>query len=104
MASLPGQVRVNPAESIIALSGRFDFGSRKEFFLQCDVALSGVSKGPVVVNLSNVAYIDSSALGMLLLLRDKVNCAGRNLLLRGAVGNVAGVLRIANFDKLFTFE
>jgi anti-anti-sigma factor len=55
----------------------------------------------VDVDLGEVAYLDSSALGMLLMLRDKAKSAGREVRLVNARGSVRQVLEIANFGKLF---
>ena len=51
-------------------------------------------------DLGNVAYLDSSALGMLLMLRDKAKSSGKTVCLANARG-VRQVLDIANFGKLF---
>lgn len=48
-----------------------------------------------------VDYLDSSALGMLLMLRDKLGGANKEVALVGVRGNVKQVLDIANFAKLF---
>ncbi|HNM23255.1 MAG TPA: STAS domain-containing protein, partial [Rhodocyclaceae bacterium] len=55
----------------------------------------------VTVDFSGVDYLDSSALGMLLMLRDKVTGAGKDVVLGNVRGNVKQVLDIANFGKLF---
>lgn len=55
------------------------------------------------VDLSEADYIDSSALGMLLVLREKVGEAA-NILLIAPTPDVARILSIANFDKLFSIE
>jgi anti-anti-sigma factor len=48
-----------------------------------------------------VDYLDSSALGMLLMLRDKAKGAAREVVLTKCTGAVKQVLDIANFGKLF---
>ena len=55
----------------------------------------------MAVDLGNVAYLDSSALGMLLMLRDKAKSSGKTVCLANARGSVRQVLDIANFGKLF---
>jgi anti-anti-sigma factor len=45
--------------------------------------------------------LDSSALGMLLMLRDKMSGVNKDVSLTGVQGNVKQVLDIANFGKLF---
>ena len=46
---------------------------------------------------SGVDYLDSSALGMFLMLRDKLGGANKEVALTGVRGNVKQVLDIANF-------
>lgn len=77
--------------------GRFNFACYREFH----DAVAGAAPARFVVDLSQAEYLDSSALGMLLLLRDKVNGDTRRVALMGSKGQPAEVLRLANFDKLF---
>jgi len=53
------------------------------------------------VDLALVEYLDSSALGMLLMLRDKIKASNRRVALVNCRGPVKQVLEIANFAKLF---
>jgi anti-anti-sigma factor len=55
----------------------------------------------LVVDLTGVDYLDSSALGMLLMVRDKASSANKAILLANAQSGVKQVLDIANFSKLF---
>ncbi len=51
-----------------------------------------------------VVYLDSSALGMLLLLKEKVNSAHKSLALINCHDSVRQVLEIACFGKIFTIR
>lgn len=82
------------------LHGRFDFGGRQEFTHAKQQALAGNERA-IEVDLSGVEYIDSSALGMLLILREKALSAGKTVSLATAGGAVHDLIQIANFDKLF---
>ncbi len=84
----------------IKIVGRFDFGVHNEFREATKRAESGVQK--IEVDLSNTDYLDSSALGMLLVLRDKVAGNREAIRIVGARAEVRKILEIANFDKLFT--
>ena len=85
---------------IIRPKGRFDFTVRREF---SEASKQGVDAGvpEVQVNLSEVDYMDSSALGMLLLFRERSLNAGRKPTLTGARDVVKQILDVANFQKLF---
>ena len=56
----------------------------------------------MVIDLAGVDYLDSSALGMLLMLRDRANTARKALSLANPRGMVKQALEIARFDKLFS--
>ncbi|PNB40594.1 anti-anti-sigma factor [Pseudomonas sp. FW305-17] len=72
----------------IKVKGRFDFGKHQEF--RDAYERRQPRPDSVVVDLKDTTYLDSSALGMLLLLRDHV-------------GGESPDIRVvhANFEKLF---
>lgn len=84
----------------IVLQGRFDFNAHREFRDAVDRALKEPAP-EIKVDLAGVDYLDSSALGMLLMLRDKAKGAGKSVSLVSARGAVKQVIEIANFGKLF---
>ncbi|MEY2632523.1 MAG: hypothetical protein RIR00_1177 [Pseudomonadota bacterium] len=90
------------SRAIVKLAGRFDFNTHREFRAEYEPCLGDGVIREVVVDLSDVDYLDSSALGMLLMLRDKANTAGKSVALIGVKGSVKQVLDIANFAKLFS--
>lgn len=85
----------------VNLVGRFDFNTHRDFRAAYEPLLADGDVSRVEVNFSGVDYLDSSALGMLLMLRDKLSGAGKEVVLAGVAGNVKQVLDIANFGKLF---
>ena len=86
----------------IRIMGRFDFSVHNEFRQAIQLASSGVTK--TIVDLSGTEYLDSSALGMLLVLRDKVGGGKEMVHITGSQSEVKKILAIANFDKLFTLD
>lgn len=88
-------------KALIKLSGRFDFNTHREFRNVADPLMADASVRSVVIDFGAVDYLDSSALGMLLMLRDKAGSSAKELELAGVKGNVKQVLEIANFGKLF---
>ncbi|HEX8987338.1 MAG TPA: STAS domain-containing protein [Rhodocyclaceae bacterium] len=87
--------------SVIRLSGRFDFNAHREFRDAVDQVLKGEGTQEIQVDFAAVDYLDSSALGMLLMLRDKARSAGKTVTLANCRGAVKQVIEIANFGKLF---
>ena len=82
----------------INVDGRFDFAVHQQFLLAYKEHPRG--EKCFVVNLQGAEYMDSSALGMLLQLRDHGTNACDVELVNGNEG-ILEILRIANFDKLF---
>lgn len=88
-------------KAAIALKGRFDFNTHRDFRAAYEPLVADATVREVLVDFDGVDYLDSSALGMLLMLRDKVTGAGKEVVLANVRGNVKQVLDIANFGKLF---
>ncbi len=87
----------------ITISGRFDFSCHKEFHDAYRNTPEG-SKRVFVLDMSNTEYVDSSALGMMLLLREHAGSEQANVTIRGCSNDVKEILRVSNFDKLFTIS
>jgi len=51
-----------------------------------------------------VKYIDSSAMGMLLLLKERAKGASKSITLLNCKGAVAQVFELSNFRRLFTIK
>jgi len=81
----------------ISVKGRFDFAKHQEFRQSYeDKQLS-----EVVVDLKDATYLDSSALGMLLMLRDHAGGEDSDIRVVNSSTDVRKILAISNFDKLF---
>lgn len=96
---MPVQVQKGLKDSlIIRIIGRFDFSCHNEF-KQAYSGTSGCTS--FVVDMGQVTYMDSAALGMLLLLRDFATSKSATVSIASCRGQPSEVLKIANFDKLF---
>lgn len=86
-------------ELTILIEGRFDFGAHQEF----RNAYERINFTPkrYVVDLQGTTYIDSSALGMLLLLRDHAGGESAQIRLIHCSPDVRKILSISNFEQLF---
>ena len=93
-------INKGPQQTVVRLKGRFDYDSRREFTEAADAALAEAA-GEVRIDLMEVDYMDSSALGMLLVLRDKAVPLGKTVTLSECKGFVKKILDVANFHKLF---
>ena len=62
------------------------------------------SSSRIVVDLKNLEFMDSSGLGMLLVLHDKAKSANATVIISRPEGKVRKMLELACFDTLFTFQ
>ena len=97
--SVVSEVSLDGKKLTIAIKGRFDFGSHQSF----RGAYERFYKVPevYVVDLKEATYMDSSALGMLLLLRDYAGGDNAEVQVINISSDVRKILAISNFDKLF---
>jgi anti-anti-sigma factor len=85
----------------ISVAGNFDFDLYDEFRASyAETAGIGVI---YMVDLAETKYLDSSALGMLLLLREHAGGDGSNIQIINASCDIRRILDVANFGKLFQF-
>lgn len=87
----------------ISISGSFDYKMSQEFrdsYRQAPVHDDVIYH----VDLSNATYMDSSALGMLLLLREHAKCHGGSVIINHPSKQIDNILKIANFEQLFTIN
>lgn len=83
----------------IKVAGRFDFAVHQDFRKAIE-KINNTMK-IVVIDFYATDYMDSSALGMLLVLRDKVSATQQTVQLLNMKPDVRKILEIAHFDKLF---
>lgn len=97
--SVGSEVSLDGKKLTITIKGRFDFGSHQVF----RDAYERYYKVPelYVVDLKDTTYMDSSALGMLLLLRDHAGGDDAEVQVININSDVRKILAISNFDKLF---
>ncbi|NBO17628.1 MAG: anti-sigma factor antagonist [Proteobacteria bacterium] len=85
----------------IVMSGQFTFSDNQKF-KQVLALLDDSQMKALVVDFTEVDFIDSAGLGMLLLLRDE--CQARNIAISiaAAKGQVEKIFLISKFDQLFS--
>lgn len=86
-------------ELTITIQGRFDFNAHQAF--RDAYQLVHGSPRRFVVDLAGATYLDSSALGMLLLLRDHAGSEQSDIRLINCNADIRKVLTVSNFDQLF---
>ena len=83
---------------------RFDFSSFRAFRSAYETALENDTTHTIIIDMQAVQYIDSAALGILLLLRDRAAARQCEVEIHNLAGAPKDVLEIANFQKIFTIR
>ena len=99
-------IKVTEIENMVTifLGGYFSFGVHREFKAAYINQLSNSKINSIVVDLAEVNYLDSSALGMLLLMREHVLAANKSLVLSRPSSFATRIFDIASFNKMFTIN
>ena len=87
---------------IISVSGRFDITSFKEFGDAYKDSVGSVSR--CVVDMEEVEHLDSSALGQLLMLRERAGGENAEIEIVKSKPAVKNILTMAKFERLFKIE
>ncbi|SMC17897.1 anti-anti-sigma factor [Andreprevotia lacus DSM 23236] len=90
---------LDAGRAVIALVGNFTYEAHREFKQVTTAAVAAEGVTELDIDFDQVVYMDSAALGMLLLLNERA--AGRKIKLSNCRGTVKSVLDIANFGKIF---
>lgn len=93
---------VNGDVVTISIDGIFDVSIYELFKEACRVHLSDTTQ--FVIDMDNTTYMDSSALGMLLLLREKTQGDQNRVKLVNVDKNVLSILEVAQFQRLFNIQ
>jgi anti-anti-sigma factor len=85
----------------LRIEGRFDYKSQSVFRSGYEPLLDQLAVHTICVDLSKIVYMDSSALGILMVLREKALLSGKEVRLGAPTKTARQILEIANFEKLF---
>ncbi len=85
-------------QTVLRLDGRFDFGARKTFKEAVDRAAE--AQNPVVLDLEKVTFVDSSALGLLVICHQNLKNKNVPFYLLNPQTYVKQVLDLANIGKM----
>jgi anti-sigma B factor antagonist len=93
-----GRAGTRPGVQVLAITGAIRYGALDPL----QDAIQGAKEPALILDLTGVPYMDSTAVGALV--RVYVTCqkAGRKLALVGMNARIANVLRLVGVDILFT--
>lgn len=100
--SITTQLSGDSSHLTISIKGRFDFSSHQGFREAYESAGDQVTE--YEVDMAETTYLDSSALGMLLLLRDHAGGDTANISIVNCNHDVRKILTISNFEQLFMIK
>src|SRR5574343_210219 len=97
------QAAIVDGKATLRLKGRFQFDAHREFRSAYEAYVDDPAVRVVALDFFGVDYLDSSALGMLLLLREKLANVRKEVEITGTHGIVKQVFDVANFSRIFHF-
>ena len=100
--SIKQNVSVEDNQVILTIEGRFDFSLHQSF--RDSYKNQNIENCKFIIDLTNASYMDSSALGMILLLKDHAENLGGEVIIRKPNDSVYKILQIAQFSKLLIIE
>jgi anti-anti-sigma factor len=101
---MPISARTNDSgsELVIAIQGRFDFSAHQEFRNSYENIESNPSS--YILDMNDTTYLDESALGLLLLLRDHAGGDSSSISIVNCNEDIKKILTISSFEQLFAIE
>jgi anti-anti-sigma factor len=87
----------------IEFKGRLTYSDYSQF-RQITSIIGEFNKQECTLNLSELEFIDSAGLGMLLLARDKIQECQGNIILLNPSGQVKKMVELGRFEALFTIK
>lgn len=84
----------------VALPTRFDYSVHQEFYQQCYELSQDTGIDEIILDFGLVENMDSSAIGMLVIMHKKMSLLGKKLKINRARGTVKDVLMLANIEKI----
>lgn len=100
--SILAKASTDGSELVISIDGRFDFSTHQDFRKAYEN--EAINPSRYVVDMEETTYLDSSALGMLLLLRDYAGGDAADVKIINCNDDVKKILTISNFEQLFVIS
>ncbi|WP_174874971.1 STAS domain-containing protein [Vogesella oryzae] len=101
---MPLSYQIRDKEASINISGHFNFSLHSDFRAACQAVIADPEVKSVDINLQDTEYLDSSALGMLLVLREQLAPRDIKLMITNSRASIRQILTIARFEKFFQID
>ncbi|MGE5466042.1 MAG: STAS domain-containing protein [Ignavibacteria bacterium] len=97
-------VSMNKEAAVLRLVGSFDCKCHRQFTDATRPLIANAEVKELLLDLTDVDRLDSSALGLMLVTRDEAKKTGKTIALKGARGVTKRALDMAQFELLFAFK
>ena len=97
-------VRIWEQTGRLLMPDTFDFKVHRDFNNAYMPLLENAAIREIEIEMSKVEFIDSSALGMLMLLNERAKMANKTIVLSNVSSMALKLLEVANFRKIFNFK
>lgn len=98
------QRRVDDTSATLELKGRFTFEDHQAFKSAVTAATANPGIKAVTLDMTGLIYMDSSALGVLLLARERGIASDIKFIIKNPRESVSAILKVVNFNKLFEVQ
>lgn len=95
---------IKEGTATFSLRGRFDFSQYSMFKEEQNRVMLQPDIRHIVLDFSGLDYLDSAALGILLVLLDHAKERNQTVTIRNATGVVREILDVAHFDRMFAID
>ena len=89
---------------LVKLPSRFDYGYHKQFNETCSELINSAEVNEIILDFTIVEYLDSSALGMLVMMQKKASNSSKKIKIKNVKGATEEILRMANIQRKVNYE
>ncbi len=101
---MPALLEITGNAGLIILTGSFDFSVQDSVRLIFNEALKSRKIKTITVDMAAVAFMDSSAIRLLLILNKSAAADGKSLTLINCHGSLREIFSIGGFDTVLTIR
>ena len=97
------EIKKNDEQMLVTMIGSLDTMAANQIDAQVK-EIEAEANQPITIDCTQLDYISSTGLRLLLRIRKAAGAAGQKVTLHGVNSNVMEVLTVTHFDKMFVIE
>jgi anti-anti-sigma factor len=95
--------QVDGSKNTLVMSGKFTFADHEAF--RAIIALIKSKQHQMIAfDVEGIEFVDSAALGMLLIAREEAETANVDIIIKNPTGQIEKMFRVSKFDSLFKIQ